>query len=160
MCFCVNSSCEPHVVYIITFQQAARLRRRPGATFPEDVWGSDFSSPQPRLLLESNPWTSGCHSYTGERVENSQKWDKDRLINWCSLTVIRPHPTPPRPQIPRQLDSVRHFQGRGQNPEQGGAANPAGLTNWLLSLLRGINLSDLADSACAMKRYCAHRLNT
>lgn len=41
-----------------------------------------------------------------------------------------------------------------------GVVNPAGLTNWLLSPLRGINLSDLTDSARAMKCYSAHRLNT
>lgn len=44
--------------------------------------------------------------------------------------------------------------------QSGAVVNPTGLTNWLLSSLRGLNLSDLTDSARAMKRYSAHRLNT
>lgn len=41
-----------------------------------------------------------------------------------------------------------------------GVVNPTGLTNCLLSLLRGINLSDFADSAHAMKWHSALRLTT
>ncbi len=161
MCFCVKPPCELYIVYIITFQQTGRLERQPGATFPREAWDSSFCSQKLWLLLETNLWILGFHSYW--KRKQSKVVEKKKLDKW----IVNFHDA-------SSLDSTASSDSQAEadswilsvtsKPKakiQGrGVVNPTAQTNWLLSPLRGINLSDLEDNACAMKWYNAHCLNT
>lgn len=110
------------------------------------------------LIKPVNFW--GNRSYTAIRSKQNKAWLMKTSVVICvaSSPNSSPHHQTPRPTLTAGL--CPSLSRQRPKVRSGAVVNPTGLTNWLLSSLRGLNLSDLTDSARAMKRYSAHRLNT
>lgn len=139
-----------------------------------DDWKGSQERHSPRrhgiqLLVQGNfgcCWNQTCSFWAVTarlRTLTEQGHGRTKLYEWIISDYLWSLLTPVRSTVwltPRLKTTAEFCPSSRAEIQSRVAVNPTGLTNWLLSPLRGINVSDLTDSDRAMKCYSAHHLNT